>query len=288
MNRRIWIWVVGMVWLTALAVAGCQKTESAASEGSRYPREDAAAAAASEGGATLVTQNVAPEQERALVRRGYIAVTVEDLNRAEAEVKKHIAAMRGFVVRDGTSNIMKASAQVEMTVRVPVKSFDLTMEKVAGLGTVRNRQTESEDVTATLVDQDARLKIMRTQEKTYLKFLENARNIEESLKVQDRLMALRADIESLDAQNKTLRQLAQLSTIEITLLSPVRSVSVADDSNWVRDTWTSATNALGGTLAWLMATAIRILVFAPIWVPVLLVIRWVRENRRRKRAAARP
>jgi hypothetical protein len=166
---------------------------------------------------------------------------------------------------------------MELTVRVPATEFEDTLAQLANLGHVLSKTTNSQDVTAEIVDLGARIKTLSAKEETFREMLKSNRNINDVMSLQDRLTEVRTEIERMQAQLKSISELASLSTIKISL-SRSESVpaTVADtDPNWFGQTLGSATTSFMGVARTVVGAATWLVVFSPFWLLPVLFAYWL-------------
>lgn len=245
------------------------------------------------GRASLASQQVDPRLKtaasirRAVIRNATLVVRVASVEESEKTVDAYIGSRGGYVVSSESSDLNETAPQITMKVRIPVDSFDAGMLKLESLGHRMSKKVSGEDVTAQLVDLDARLSIMRAQEDSFRNMLSRASNQSEALDLQTRIMSLRTEIESLSAQRKTTGDLAALSTIDLTLVGESKGIAATEDKGWASESWNSATTSFGGVLRVLGSLAIFMLVFSPVWIP-LGFLAWRGSRSLRHPAKARP
>ena len=213
----------------------------------------------------------AATSRRAVIRNASLQVRVENVEQAERKVNAYVASRGGFVVSSESTDLNEASATISLKIRIPVADFDSAMLTFEGLGRRLSKKVSGEDVTAQLVDLDARLKIMRAQEDSFRNMLSKASTQNEALDLQTRIMELRGQIESLGAQRKSTGDLAALSTIELSLVGQTKGIVDTEDKGWAQESWNSATNVLGSLVRGLGTIGIFLLVLAPIWLPLGLL-----------------
>ena len=126
----------------------------------------------------------------------------------------------GMVSGEDGSAYDGGSAHTTLTLRVPSDRFDAALDALAALGTVESRAVTVDDVTAQVVDVEARLRAKRAAEARYIGFVAQARSVSEMLEVQARLDAVRAEIESMESQARALRGGVTLATIRATIVGP--------------------------------------------------------------------
>jgi len=168
---------------------------------------------------------------------------------------------------------------------------------VAFIGTVCDVVSEkstSSDITADYFDAKTRLATMERTLQTYYDFLENAKNIDESLKVQQQIDELTLQIETLKGRINLWDNLLAESTVSIYLRQVVDPVEAKREINWstlslddmgylIKAGLLTVLNALVVVLQW---AAIIIAVASPIWIVALVVILVIRRKRRQKRLHA--
>jgi hypothetical protein len=104
-----------------------------------------------------------------------------------------------------------------ITVRVPEAKFDTAIARFSSMGEIVDLTTSAEDVSDQMVDLRARLRHARAVEQRLLGFLDQARNIRETLAVQDRIDATQLTIEQLSAEIARLSEITSYGTITVTL-----------------------------------------------------------------------
>lgn len=157
-----------------------------------------------------------------VIRNGSLSIRVDDVEARLDEARAIAAAENGFV---SNANIVDREGVKSATIaiRVPQDAFDRTLERLKGLAsTVFNESTNTEDVTAQFVDLEARLGAARAEEAQYLRILEQADTVEETLQVTARLGEVRARIESMEGQLRYLRDRTEYSTINVSMTSEAR------------------------------------------------------------------
>lgn len=196
---------------------------------------DGDAASASRSGAAVagapVPPSAVPGGEARVVKHAELSIEVAEgsLNAAFDRVASVADRQGGFVVSSSTSSFDVGEAGAELTLRVPAEQFDAARTDLVGVGEMRSVQVGGEDVTARLVDLDARLRALRAEEAALIGLLGQAGNVGEVLAVREQMSATRLEIEQLAAQQASLDDRASLSTLRVSLsepgASPVRTES---------------------------------------------------------------
>ncbi len=215
---------------------------------------------------------------RQIVETADLSLRVKDARAAMLEAVRITSAAGGYVANRSISGPEEGEPEANLTLRIPQPRMDDVLDKLRALGTVVTDNSNEEDVTLSLVDLEARLRAMRAEEDQYLTLLKSAKRVGEIMAVKDRLSQVRREIESVDAQRRALSRMAELGTIELTLTQRPKPDEEAKPSGWFDDTVATATNALKGAGKLLAQGLIYLFVLAPIWLPVVGVVWWLRRK----------
>jgi len=210
--------------------------------------------------------------ERKVVKTASLDVRVTSIDQAEAKVTTYVESARGYIENSSSTNLDGSTPSMTLTVRVPQPKFSETLATFEKLGERTAKDVQASDVTQSIVDLDARLINLRSQEETYRAILRGARRIGEIIDVQQRISAIRGEIESMQAQRDSMAKLAAMSTITLTLSQ--RPPADEATGGWAQDTWADATRALSGAFRSLSMLAIWVMVYAPIWIPLAILSAW--------------
>jgi hypothetical protein len=172
---------------------------------------------------------------------------------------------------------------------VPVDRFGEAIEALRVLSDrVVRESTQSTEVTATVVDLDARIDNLRASEAALVEIMDRAGRIDDVLAVQARLETVRGQIEQLEAQRAHLADQAALSTLTVSWFTPVAAVTVAQEG-W--DLGSEVDAALARTVEVLQGLAslaiwFGVVVLPLVGVPLLIVAGLLVLMRRRGRVTA--
>jgi len=159
-----------------------------------------------------------------------------------------------------------------LTLSVPADKLDVALDQLsaAQIGTVLQRTTASQDVTAQYVDTQSRLKTMRSSVDRVRALMAQAKDIGQVVVLESELSRREADLESLESQLAALNTAVDRSTLAVSLSTPGNE-PVSDNgflaglgSGW--DAFTaSAAGLFKGLGAVLPFAVFFALVGAPIW-----------------------
>lgn len=227
------IWRFGLyLALATLVLAGCAGTAEqlevqrvAASEDSASFAEDVAGEA--EPATTGQTSNMGvvgelPAQPM-IIRTGSISIIVASTEETMSSISGLASGMEGWVVSSNLYQYGQAN-RGNITVRVPVAQFDAAMAQIKALALEVNSESSSgQDVTEEYVDLTARLTNLEATAARVRGFLDEAKDVEDALAVNQELSSLEAQIEQIKGRMKYLSQSAAFSTIEVEITPDILS-----------------------------------------------------------------
>jgi Domain of unknown function (DUF4349) len=222
---------LALAGLTLVFVAACASTNSG--DSSTNSGGAAPAAVAPEGAGDLGSKagteqsttsgngqsGQAPELGRAIVYNGQITVRVDDVEAAAQRVRAMATGAGGFVGSEKSSS-GGSRAQSYITIRVPAEKFDATLSDAAKLGKELDRSVNAEDVTAAVVDLDARIKAQQASVDSVRRMFTQAKQLSEVVQLEQELTRRQAELDALLAKQRRLDDLVKLSTITVNLVGP--------------------------------------------------------------------
>jgi hypothetical protein len=294
-SARLWAWFA-LAFLLAGVISACSGASPAATAG------QAAAPAEGDTGygpAPVATPAGVPQADGGtnqqladqplIIYTGTMELEVNDLQASVDQANGVIAGLGGHVESSQQSNNGdRQSASV--TYRIPAERWNDALDALRGVGQkLLSLTTNSSDVTAQVVDLDARIDNLKATETALQQIMQQATTIADVLKVQDQLSSVRGDIESMTAQRDHLANQAALATLTVNFTVPVPATTIAS-GGW--DFGAEVDNALAALVRvgqWVASVLIWLLiVFVPVAVPLLIVLWFVlwavrRYNARRAR-----
>ena len=218
---------------------------------------------------------------RQLARTGTIGLIVPDVTSAIAKVQRLTQEQFGALtaLQDDAPSAPGGKHTAQITVSVPDDRFVGTLGALAALGGVTSRSVSTEDLTDSIVDDDARLRNLRREEADLLRIMDRSGKIQAVLDVEQQLSATRQSIEELDAEAKSMRRRVAYATITIDL-SDEKTVPVAapGPASQLGDAWRAALHRAAGFTLWLAAQAFVLIAFAP-YLGLLLLAAYLLRRR---------
>ncbi len=220
---------------------------------------------------------------RALILTASISMRAQDPWGAADRAQAVATSLGGDVMslsQSGKGDDRAAS----LVLRVPAERFSDALRQLRALTDVEilTSNVDSKDVTEQFVDLEARLRAKQAEEQRYLALLARADKIEDILRIDQSLSAVRTQIEQLTGQVNSIKTRTTFSTISISVtpsgILPPTDPKVYDPTRTVE----RAIAALGVMLRVVADLAIWVLVFG--WIPLLLLVAAFGMQRLRKPA----
>ena len=294
-SRGLWagVAVVGLVVLSACAGGSGSGDDSASSSASDEGFQEsgqaggqAARASAADNAAGLATgggesaSNLGFLLDRKLIKTGTITLESKDIDKVLVGIDGVVSAQRGIVEsEDAQTDDEGHTKTASVTLRVPVDNFDPAVDAITGLGVLVREQTSTEDVTTKVADVNARVESAQRSIDQLRLLSSRANSLGDIIRLESELSQRQADLESLQAQQRSLGRQTALSTIQVSITRPDETPTpVANDGDQagfvdgIKSGWS-------GLVTFVQATAhviglvlplgmLALIVAVPIWLVV--------------------
>lgn len=284
--------------LSALLLGGCS-TARLRSQASDNPATQSdsmmqkAASANEEVRDVQESQSLTTEMNRKIIKTAELQLEVASPTEVQRRIGSIAEASGGFVVssqvkQQEVADNTKQQVEVGLVVRVPVSSFDTALNEIRGTANrVMDDKVSGQDVTEEFIDLEARIKTQKALETQFLEIMKRASEVTDALEVQRQVAAVRTDIERLEGRKRFLDNQAGLSTINVSLRTPVLiAVNSASFSRSIKDaTATSVDLATKITLGLIQLIIVSIPLLVMIVLPGALIGRYfIRRSKRHQLA----
>ena len=157
--------------------------------------------------------------DRKIIYTASITLEVSDIE-ATINAISSITSNHGGFVENLTTHGGKIFPQANITIRVPQKNYESTIASLKTLGIVESHNASIEDVSSQVIDINARLKSLYTQETSLRNLLSDAEGISDILSIESELTRVRSEIEKLEGQMQFLQGKIDMSSIYISIFTP--------------------------------------------------------------------
>jgi hypothetical protein len=238
-SRTLWagVAVVGLVVLTACTGGNGIGDDSGDSGGAESGgASDAAAQTADEDSLAFSTGgDSAPAEvdlvfERDLIKTGTITLESDDIDKVLVGLDGIVTTQRGIVESEDTRTDDEGDvSSATVVLRVPVDRFEAAVDAIGELGVLIREETSTEDVTTKVADVDARVESARRSIDQLRLLFSRANRLGDIIRLESELSQRQADLESLEAQQRSLARQTALSTIHVSVMRPDEEPATAVD-----------------------------------------------------------
>ena len=226
-----------------------------------------------------VAANAAPAEtvakQHRLAKKARLELLVRDVEVALKDAQATVRAAGGDVtsLADASPRSSESVHGASLKVEVPADRLESTLDRLAQLGAVQNRTIDAEDLDATIVDQEARLRNLRREEADLRALMDRGGRVTDILTVQQNLGDVRGQIEQLEAQHQLDLQRVATSTISLALTEdrPNAAPAKPGPSARIDGAWHSGLGALGDTVVALITTIAWCVAYSPVPLALALV-----------------
>lgn len=229
-------------------------------------------------------------KQRRLAKTGRIELIVPAVETAVGRVRTIVRDNDGQLTSLDDTSPRSAGAvhDAKLTIEVPAERLDGALDTLATLGTVQNRAIDAEDVDATIVDEEARLRNLRREETDLRTLMDKGGKVDDILAVQNQLSDVRGQIEQLDAQHRNDLHRVATSTIEISLTEERANATPARPGPTARidGAWQSGVNALADAVISLLSAIVWCVAYSPLPLAAAAIVYAGARILRRRRAVS--
>jgi hypothetical protein len=161
----------------------------------------------------------APEVgNRKLIRNATVELEIISFDDAVQKITAFASEERGYVATTDSQKQANGKLRGEVIVKVLPANLDLFLQKLRGLGDLKNQTLGTEDVTKAYFDTDARLKNARVMEQRLIDMLKTKTGkVSDLLQVEKELGRVREEIEKMQGELKYWDSQVQFATVTISL-----------------------------------------------------------------------
>src|SRR5438132_3551581 len=161
----------------------------------------------------------APEMaNRKLIRNATVELEIVSFDDAVQKVTASASEEHGYVATTSSQKQANGKLRGQVVVKVLPENLDRFLQKIRGLGELKNQTLGTEDVTKTYFDTDARLKNAHVMEQRLIDMLKTKTGkVSDLLQVEKELGRVREEIEKMQGELKYWDSQVQFATVTISL-----------------------------------------------------------------------
>ncbi|MFZ3376245.1 MAG: DUF4349 domain-containing protein [Chthoniobacterales bacterium] len=173
---------------------------------------------AEEAGPNLAESPDSALAKRKLVRNAQVEIEIANFDEAVQKITAFANEERGYVATTSSEKQANGKLKGEIVVKVLPENLDRFLQKIRGLGELKNQTLGTEDVTKAYFDTDARLKNARVMEQRLIEMLKTKTGkVSDLLQVEKELGRVREGIEKMQGELKYWDSQVQFATVTISL-----------------------------------------------------------------------
>ena len=195
-------------------------TRAAAKMAKTAPEEESAAINAEDYDAetSAATSRSSAVENRKLIRNAAVELEIASFEEALQKITAFANEEKGYVATTSSEKQANGKLKGEVVVKVLPENLDRFLQKIRGLGELKNQTLGTEDVTKAYLDTDARLKNARVMEQRLIDMLKTKTGkVSDLLQVEKELGRVREEIEKMQGELKYWDSQVQFATVTISL-----------------------------------------------------------------------
>lgn len=219
------------------------------------------------------------DQNRVIIRDTGLSLQVKDVAESIRKIENITRNIGGFLIHSQLSK-PESAANGSISVRVPEEKRAEAMEAFKKEAVkVVSESVNGTDVTDEYTDLQAQLQVLERTKVKFESILNQAVAVKDLLEVQRELLATQRQIDDIKGQQKFYEQSAKLSKITVYLSTDDLALPYSPSNEWrPRVIFKEAVRSLIQTIRSLGSLLIWVIVFLPIIIPVILVVRYLKKR----------
>src|SRR5438046_4028528 len=164
------------------------------------------------------TATVSSSVNRKLIRNAQVELEIASFDDAIQKITALATEERGYVATTSSEKQANGKLKGQIVVKVLPENLDRFLQKIRGLGELKNQTLGTEDVTKAYFDTESRLKNARVMEQRLIDMLKKkSDDINDLLQVEKELGRVREQIEQMQGDLKYWDSQVQFATVTIQL-----------------------------------------------------------------------
>ena len=229
--------------------------------------------------------------DQKLITTVEINAETEDMDALMPKLSEHITQLGGYVEFQNTyygsaySSYRHRSAN--MTIRIPADKLSDFILHVEGASNVISKQQSQDNVTLQYVDTESRVAALKAERDRLMELLEQAGDLSDLLKIEERLTDVLYDLESTTAQLRSLDNQVSYATVNLYIDEVKNLTETQEQTVWQRigsgfgENLRNIGEGLVNFFVWLVTYSPQLIIIGGI---IYLVTRFIRRTVKKRRA----
>jgi hypothetical protein len=153
-----------------------------------------------------------------IARAASLTIRVKNVEASRSSLDAILARHHGYPAQLNVTSPEYGARGFQASLRIPAPELSSAIGEIKGLGRLENESQSGEDVTRQHADVAARLKTARETEERFRAILQQRTGkISDVLEVEQSIARVRGEIESMEAEQKSLEHRVDFASVEIQL-----------------------------------------------------------------------
>ena len=170
-----------------------------------------------------------------------LTLEVAAINDSVTKINCEVQQLGGYVV-ESQQNGSETQSSAHMTLKIPSDKLNGFRDSLATWGKILDERMLANDITNQYYDSQTRIQTLEAEEKRYLEILNQAKTVEDVLKVESALGNIRQQIEQLRGQIKLWDNIVDYSTVNLQLAT-LQSPNYKVKNPWQPTSWSNTWKA---------------------------------------------
>ncbi|MFB4421189.1 DUF4349 domain-containing protein [Streptomyces sp. QL37] len=166
-----------------------------------------------------------------VIRTATLSIEVKDVPKAVAAARSAAEDAGGLVADETTERVDDTHDMSRLVLRVPQARYDEVLSGLAGSGKLLSRTSNAKDVTGQVVDVESRIATQRASVARVRDLMDKAEKLTDVVTLEGELSSRQSDLESLLAQQASLKDRTSLATVTLELSEPYEDGKDPEDED---------------------------------------------------------
>lgn len=220
----------------------------------------------------------AEAQDRKIVKNAHLSLEVVDTDTTKILVEAEVEKLQGAISNLNSWEVRPGQLGYNLSIQVPAESLEVLLENLAKLGIKKSENYSVSDITEQYFDTGREIEILETELDWYLNRFDNIDEVSEVFQYRNEIRRLKMQLEGLQkTQNRRDRNVTY-SSVQLSL-QPESLVGDVQNPHWsATKSWRTSVNDLITTLQYIFDRTLKLVVYTPIWLPILLLLMWAKRR----------
>lgn len=165
------------------------------------------------------TADIKPiEDNKKIIVTGNLNAETLEFDNVISNLEANVNKYGGYIQNSSISTNMDDRRYYNACIRIPAESYNDFLSTTKADVNVTYYSENTDDITDTYTDLEARINSLKEEEKKVLEFYDQATNLEELMSIENRLTDIRYEIDSLQTRIKNYDLLVNYSTLNISIV----------------------------------------------------------------------